>query len=136
MTRGAWYLGVTAVGLSTSLVVAPVRTGASQATADAVQIDGDDIGGVVTSATGPEAGVWVIAQTRALPTLVRKIVVTDDRGRYVVPDLPEATYSLWVRGYGLVDSSPVGKAIDASASPFSRENFSRLVPEVKVACAD
>jgi hypothetical protein len=36
-----------------------------------------------------------------------KIVVTDDRGRYVVPDLPRANYNVWVRGYGLVDSPKV-----------------------------
>src|SRR6188508_2837549 len=63
--------------------------------------------GVVTSDKGPEAGVWVIAETDDLPTKFRRIVVTDDRGRYVVPDLPKATYRLWVRGYGLVDSAPV-----------------------------
>ena len=73
----------------------------------AVAIDSDDIGGVVTSAKGPEAGVWVIAETADLPTKYRKIVVTDDAGRYVIPDLPEAKYKIWVRGYGLVDSAPV-----------------------------
>jgi hypothetical protein len=73
----------------------------------AVQLDSDDIGGVVTSATGPEAGVWVIAETTELPTRFAKIVVTDDQGRYVVPDLPKASYSVWVRGYGLVDSQKV-----------------------------
>src|SRR5260370_18563644 len=69
-----------------------------------VRIDSDDIGGVVSSAKGPEAGVWVIAETTDLPTKFAKIVVTDDRGRYVIPDLPKANYSVWVRGYGLVDS--------------------------------
>ena len=73
----------------------------------AVAIDRDDIGGVVTGPGGPEAGVWVIAETTDLPTQFRKIVVTDDRGRYVVPDLPQASYRVWVRGYGLVDSAPV-----------------------------
>ncbi|MFY9897381.1 MAG: hypothetical protein WAK67_06260, partial [Xanthobacteraceae bacterium] len=34
----------------------------------AVAIDADDIGGVVTGPHGPEAGVWVIAETRDLPT--------------------------------------------------------------------
>ncbi|HVZ61182.1 MAG TPA: carboxypeptidase-like regulatory domain-containing protein [Terriglobales bacterium] len=72
-----------------------------------VAIDQDDIGGVVTSAKGPEAGVWVIAETNELPTKFRKIVVTDDRGRYVIPDLPKATYKVWVRGYGLIDSGAV-----------------------------
>ena len=79
--------------------------GAGQAPASTrVAIDGDDIGGVVTSAKGPEAGVWVIAETRELPTPFRRIVVTDDRGRYLVPDLPKTNYELFVRGYGLVDS--------------------------------
>ena len=75
--------------------------------AGTVAIDADDISGVVTSAKGPEAGVWVIAETKSLPTGYRKIVVTDDRGRFVVPDLPQGTYTLFVRGYGLVDSKPV-----------------------------
>src|SRR4051794_36487334 len=66
----------------------------------AIAIDNDDIGGVVTSTKGPEAGVWVIAETRELPTRFAKIVVTDDRGRYLVPDLPKANYDVWVRGYG------------------------------------
>jgi hypothetical protein len=73
-----------------------------QATAPA--IDNDDIGGVVTSRFGPEAGVWVIAETTDLGTRFAKIAVTDERGRYVIPDLPRANYKVWVRGYGLVDS--------------------------------
>ena len=77
---------------------------------EAIAVDNDDIGGVVTSAKGPEAGVWVIAETTDLPTKFAKIVVTDDRGRYLVPDLPKANYTLWVRGYGLVDSSKVRSA--------------------------
>src|SRR5262249_53765837 len=84
-----------------------------------VQIDGDDIGGVVTGPNGPEAGVWVIAETTELPTKFSKIVVTDDRGRYLLPDLPKANYSVWVRGYGLVDSPKVtaapGTALDLKA---------------------
>ena len=69
----------------------------------AVAIDADDIGGVVTSANGPEAGVWVIAETRDLPVRYIKMVVTDDRGRYVVPDLPAGELQrvgarLWPRG--------------------------------------
>ena len=73
-------------------------------------IHSDDIGGVVQSATGPEAGVWVIAETTDLPTRFIKIVVTDDQGRYVLPDLPKANYSVWARGYGLVDSPKVRTA--------------------------
>ena len=86
---------------------------------EAVQVDSDDIGGVVSSAGGPEPGVWVIAETTGLPTGFRKIVVTDDLGRYVVPDLPTATYDVWVRGYGLVDSPKVqaepGQVLDLTA---------------------
>src|SRR5271165_3976988 len=63
-----------------------------------------DISGTVTGPHGPEAGVWAIAETSDLPTKYVKIVVTDDRGRYLVPGLPKANYSVWVRGYGLVDS--------------------------------
>ena len=70
-------------------------------------IDGDDIGGIVRSANGPEAGVWVIAETNDFDTLYRKTVVTGDGGRYVLPDLPNARYRVWVRGYGLKDSEPV-----------------------------
>ncbi len=73
-------------------------------------IDSDDIGGVVKSAKGPEAGVWVIAETTDLPTHYIKTVVTDDQGRYVMPDLPKANYTVWARGYGLLDSSKVRTA--------------------------
>src|SRR5262245_1570690 len=69
-----------------------------------------DIGGVVTSSKGPEAGVWVIAETTDLPTKFARMVVTDDRGRYLIPDLPKANYTIWVRGYGLVDSQKVQSA--------------------------
>src|SRR5687767_1045225 len=79
------------------------RPSAQQAGGD-VAIDADDIGGVVTSPKGPEAGVWVIAETRDLPVRYIKSVVTDERGRFVVPDLPPASYTVWARVYGLVDS--------------------------------
>ena len=69
-----------------------------------VDVRATEIGGVVTSSKGPEAGVWVIAETTDLPTKFARIVVTDDQGRYLIPDLPTANYSVWVRGYGLVDS--------------------------------
>jgi hypothetical protein len=65
------------------------------------------IGGVVQSGAGAEAGVWVIAETQDLPTRFIKIVVTDDQGRFVLPELPPASYNVWVRGYGLADSAPV-----------------------------
>src|SRR6058998_1992314 len=108
MTR-VLQVGSVVVGfvvLATSLTV----TTAGQGTGDAVRIDADDIGGIVASASGPEAGVWVIAETTDLPTKFAKIVVTDDRGRYLMPDLPKANYSVWVRGYGHVDSPKVKTA--------------------------
>ena len=76
----------------------------SRLAASATTSQGDDIEGVVTGRAGPEAGVWVIAETSDLPTKFARIVVTDDQGRYVIPDLPRASYDIWVRGYGLVDS--------------------------------
>src|SRR4051812_18855260 len=86
-----------------------------------VAIDADDIGGVVTGPNGPEAGVWVIAETHDLPVRYIKIVVTDDRGRYLIPDLPRARYTVWARGYGLVDSAKAagepGKRLNFSATP-------------------
>jgi hypothetical protein len=97
----------------------PAQLQAQQSAAPAVAIDDDDIGGVVTSRFGPEAGVWVIAQTTELGTRFAKIAVTDERGRYVVPDLPKAHYQIWVRGYGLVDSPKVaaepGKILNLTA---------------------
>ena len=84
-------------------------------------LDADDIGGVVRGPDGPEAGVWVIAETDDFDTKFRKIVVTDDAGRYVLPDLPDAGYDVWVRGYGLRDSEPVagrpGDSLDLDAVP-------------------
>ncbi|HEV8217616.1 MAG TPA: carboxypeptidase-like regulatory domain-containing protein [Gemmatimonadaceae bacterium] len=86
-----------------------------------VEVGPSDIGGTVTGPKGPEAGVWVIAETRDLPTKFVRIVVTDDQGRYLIPDLPKATYDVWVRGYGLVDSpkskSAAGKTLDLKATP-------------------
>src|SRR5215470_9238908 len=64
------------------------------------------IQGVVQSEKGPEAGVWVIAETKDTLTNFIKIVVTDDQGKFLVPDLPNANYKVWVRGFGLVDSTP------------------------------
>jgi hypothetical protein len=90
-----------------------------------VAINADDIGGVVKSPHGPEAGVWVIAETRDLPTRYAKMVVTDDQGRYLVPDLPKAKYQVWVRGYGLIDSPKVeavpGQQLDLTAVPAPNE---------------
>jgi hypothetical protein len=91
----------------------------------AVPIKNTDIGGVVSGPNGTEAGVWVIAETHELPTRYAKMVVTDDRGRFVIPDLPTAKYSVWVRGYGLVDSPRVeakpGERLDLKAAPATNE---------------
>jgi len=111
------------VGLAVILTVSMTGMRARQAPAGAaaVRIDEDDIGGVVTGPRGPEAGVWVIAETRDLPTRLIKSVVTDDQGRYLVPDLPKGNYDVWVRGYGLVDSPKVkaapGKTVNLKAVP-------------------
>jgi hypothetical protein len=104
----AWLLVITVIG-AVAFLAAPATHLSSQQGAT-VAIDPDDIGGVVTSSKGPEAGVWVIAETHDLPTRFARMVVTDDRGRFVIPDLPKATYSVWVRGYGLVDSPKVKSA--------------------------
>ena len=100
-----------AVGLTVAVAVAAGLTAAIDAQEGApVSVDPDDIGGIVRSTKGPEAGVWVIAETDSLPTKFRKIVVTDDQGRFVIPDLPRTggrPYKVWVRGYGLTDSAPV-----------------------------
>jgi hypothetical protein len=81
-----------------------------QSAAMTVEISERDLGGVVKGPNGAEAGVWVIAETRELGTRFAKIAVTDDEGRFVIPDLPAANYHVWVRGYGLVDSPKVTSA--------------------------
>ena len=113
---GTYMLVFAGVLLFASLVMIAGVT-AGQQPAGAPAIDDDDIGGVVTGARGPEAGVWVIAETRSTPTRLIKSVVTDDRGRYLVPDLPKANYDVWVRGYGLVDSPKVKAAPGKVAEP-------------------
>src|ERR1700687_2715893 len=119
--KSSLYSTVAAIGFACLLAFAPAQLRAQTA----VAIDGDDIGGVVTGASGPEAGVWVIAETTDLPTRYAKMVVTDDQGRYVVPDLPKAKYKVWVRGYGLVDSPKVdgepGKQLNLTAVAASSE---------------
>src|ERR1700720_1082057 len=121
MTIRGTSIGMLSVSFAALLAAMP-------AAAQQVRIDADDIGGVVTSAKGPEAGVWVIAETQDLPTKYVKIVTTDDQGRYLIPDLPKANYTIWVRGYGLVDSPKVksepGKIVNLTATP---------APDVKAA---
>src|SRR5712692_3057287 len=92
---------------------------------EAMTIGAKSIGGIVSSPHGREAGVWVIAETSGLPTKFARIVVTDDRGRYLIPDLPPADYSVWARGYGLVDSPKMrakpGQRLDLAAAPAPNE---------------
>src|SRR5262249_52927095 len=107
-----WVLLVLTASLSLAALQRPVTE---------VSIGGTDLGGVVTSSNGPEAGVWVVAETTGLPTKFAKVVVTDDQGRYVIPDLPKATYDLWVPGYGLLDSPKTratpGQHLNLTAKP-------------------
>src|SRR5881409_4009400 len=106
--------------ITTGLLTLPfLKVGAQQPRSVPIDFSKKDVAGVVTGPKGPEAGVWVIAETTELPTRFVRIVVTDDRGRYLVPDLPKASYSVWVRGYGLVDSAKVtsapGKVLNLTA---------------------
>ena len=127
MSRRPSYPGILILGVAALLSawLPKMRAGGNAA---AVSVGNTDIGGVVTSSKGPEAGVWVIAETKDLPTKFVKIVVTDDQGRYLVPDLPRANYKLWVRGYGLLDSAPVavspGRDLDLTA---------KLAPDARAA---
>src|SRR5256885_2464202 len=102
-THTALYITVRLAGLA-FWTVPRTRTAVHQSPDSTIHIIDNDISGVVTGPHGPEAGVWVIAETSELATKFVKIVVTDDQGRYLLPDLPKATYRVWVRGYGLVDS--------------------------------
>jgi hypothetical protein len=121
---GRLHLGLLAgIGLLLSSVTIP--SFAQQAPGASVGIGANDLGGVVTGAQGPEAGVWVIAETTDLPTRFAKMVVTDDQGRYVLPELPKAKFKVWVRGYGLVDSPKVdaepGRILNLRAVPAPNE---------------
>src|SRR5262249_22114109 len=108
-------------GLVVLLAAWPVAGPRAQQSPAAVSIDADDIGGVVTGKNGPEGGVWAVPETTELGTRSAKRVVTADQGRYLIPDLPQASYNVWVRGYGLVDSPKVastrGKIVNLTAVP-------------------
>src|SRR5262245_34521021 len=112
-------LGAAAIAIALALGGPSTRLNAQ--TAPGISVGAAEIGGVVTGPNGPEAGVWVIAETTDLPTKYAKIVVTDDQGRFVIPELPKAKYKVWVRGYGLVDSPKVdsepGKLLNLRAVP-------------------
>ena len=118
MKSTRFRVGVGALGAAAAALIiaaaASISGSVVQAQRAAVPADGY-ITGVVQGASGPEAGVWVIAETEDLPTNFIKIVVTDDRGRFMLPELPAATYSVWVRGYGLADSTPIQTKPSANA---------------------
>jgi hypothetical protein len=107
-------------GKSLYLTLVTAALLASAAPVSAQQVGEKDIGGVVSGPSGPEAGVWVIAESSDFQTRFAKIVVTDDQGRYLIPDLPKANYRVWVRGYGLSDSaktpSEPGKTVNITAT--------------------
>src|SRR5258707_3711360 len=111
-----WYLGAAVVVLGFTFEEAKAA----------------DIKGVVTGPKGPEAGVWVIAETTDLPTKYAKVVVTDDKGRYLIPELTKANYSVWARGYGLKDSaktkSAPGKTVNLKAAAASAKEAAELYP--------
>src|SRR5712675_1078637 len=117
--RTGLYLGAAAIAIVALLGAPSAPLRAQQTSAAGITVGDSDLGGVVTSPNGPEAGVWVIAETQDLPTKFVKIVVTDDRGRFVLPELPKASYDIWVRGYGLTDSPKVqsepGKTLNLTA---------------------
>jgi len=118
--KAALYLGIAFAGAA-CIALTPGTAAAQQNPQGSVNVGPTDLGGVVTGRNGPEAGVWVIAETTDLPTKFAKIVVTDDRGRYLIPEVPKANYNVWVRGYGLVDSPKVqsapGKTLNLTAVP-------------------
>jgi hypothetical protein len=121
-TKRALYLGVAIIAIGVLLSTPPAQLNAQQTS---VSIGDTDLGGVVTGPNGPEAGVWVVAETTELPTKFAKMVVTDDQGRYVLPELPKANFDVWVRGYGLIDSPKVktapGKILNLTAVPAPNE---------------
>src|SRR4051812_21184981 len=118
-TRATHLFSIIAAGFALCSTASTTALGAARPAAESIRVNADGIGGVVTGSKGPEAGVWVIAETEDLPTKFVKIVVTDDEGRYLLPDLPKANYHVWVRGYGLVDSPKIeaapGKTINLTA---------------------
>src|SRR5580704_18626924 len=115
-------LGIAAIAFFTWLVF-------SLRTTHAAPLKKDSISGTVTSSAGPEAGVWVIAETNDLPTHYIKEVVTDDHGRYLIPALPKAKYTVWARGYGLLDSPKV------EADPGKRVNLQPVIASDRKAAA-
>jgi hypothetical protein len=111
--------GAAALALTCILALSTPALLPASAQQAAVQVGASDIGGTVSGPNGPEAGVWVIAETTDLPTRFIKSVVTDEQGRYLIPELPKASYQVFARGYGLVDSAKLagepGKTVNITA---------------------
>jgi len=120
--KSSLYSTVAAVGIACVLAFTPASFARPR---PRVAIDGDDIGGVVTGASGPEAGVWVIAETTDLPTRYTKMVVNRRSGTLRRARSAKAKYKVWVRGYGLVDFPEVdgepGKQLNLQAVPAPNE---------------
>lgn len=118
--RAAALICAGAAGLITLAVVVPTsaqQNNAKQAAKSQYVSPPGYIQGTVTGEKGPEAGVWVIAETTELGTPMIKTVVTDDQGKYVIPELPAVNYQVWVRGYGIVDSAKIkAKPSDAQVA--------------------
>jgi len=120
-THGPWTLAHATAATALALFLVSPPSPLLAQTVPGIAVGAAEIGGVVTGAGGPEAGAWVIAETTDLPTKFAKIVVTDDSGRFMIPDMPKAKYKVWVRGYGLVDSPKVdgepGQTLNLRAVP-------------------
>ncbi|HKS60855.1 MAG TPA: carboxypeptidase-like regulatory domain-containing protein, partial [Xanthobacteraceae bacterium] len=116
------------------LFASVAAVGIATAPASAQQIGSDNIGGVVMGPNGPEAGVWVIAETTDLPTRFIKSVVTDDQGRYLIPELPKANYEVFARGYGLNDSAKVksepGRTVNITATAATPKDAAERYPAI------
>ena len=112
--------------------------GAGQVKVPAVAVDGDDIGGVVTGPKGPEAGAWVIAETTGLSTRMIKSVVTDDQGRYLIPDLPKAMYDEYsssAASAARIPRATTSKKTEQSPTTPMNPSSSPMMAETKSVCA-
>lgn len=123
--RIATSLFAGAVGLAALAIVFPTNAQQSagrQAGSSRYVSPPGYITGTVTGEKGPEAGVWVIAETKELGTGMIKTVVTNDQGRYLLPELPAVNYRVFVRGYGIVDSASVNAKPSATPVNFKVTN--------------
>ena len=93
-------------------------------------IDADDIGGVVTSANGPEARrVGDRGNARFAGAIHQDRRHRRSRAATSCPICRAANYSVWVRGYGLVDSAKV------TAKPGQQLNLTATVAPNEAAAA-